>query len=307
MRFFRLFPFFLFGVFLICPSAFADTLSPTVLFYEVEPGEEFEFDVVFKSEAGGEYDVLQRSLTFAPEGEKKYEDIDADVLDLGSDLLSFSAGEQRYIPVKVRIPSDAVTGDVNYVISFRQRTEASHRFELSTVVVFSVGGVVDPQAELSSAEFRFDAGDPEVLQGVDYQLLNRSGRAFVAAPELEFFDAQGRSQLTLKGLRKVFFPFDPEASIFLFRSDEEIVLGQDHKKAVFRVVVSDDFRWEQELVNIPAAAKIFPQEKVDFPLGLRYRERRAFDFLYHPIFKGFAILIGLTLIAVSFLMGRKKS
>lgn len=309
MNLLRFFILGLFGLLFVpaAPLASADAISPTLLFYEVDPGEEFEFDLVFSSTAGGEYDVLLKALTFSPEGEKKYEDTDDGVLALEGDVLQFSAGEQRYVPVKVRVPIDALPGDLNTVIGLRQRTQASFSFELSSVVVLSIGEGHAPEADLSSVQFRYDAEDAGVLQGVDYQLVNTSGRAFVATPELEFFDEQGESQVFLKGLRNVFFPFDRGTSTLLFKPDQDIFLTQDLKKGVFRLVASSDFRWQRELVDIPLGAKISPQEKVDFPLELSYRERRLFDFLYHPIFKGFAILIGLTLITISFLMEKKKS
>lgn len=288
------------------PRVFADVISPAILFYEVDPGESFEFDLVFSSTEGGDYDVLVRTLRFNESGGKVYEDAFDDVLTLTSDLVHFEPLEQRHLPVVVNIPPEVVSGDLNYVIGLRKRTNSFQTFELSTVVALSVGERALPKGLLESSEFRFDEEDPSLLKGVNYRFQNLSGRVFAAVPELEFLNQQGEVLYLLKGERRIHFPSSREPFVYLFKPQKEILIGADVDKALFRVVMSDAVRLEQEL-DVGFQSRILPVEAADVPLDLRYRERRRFSFLYNPIFTRFAILIGLTLVAGSFLIGRKGS
>ncbi len=218
------------------PSAQAgDVISPPVLTYSVVAGESFEFDLSFLSESGGEYDILVKTFRFDEEGRRRFEEGAAGVLELNSEVIGFDKGENAYVPVRVQIPDDAQDGDLMYQIGFRIRGNSFHSYELSSVVLLSVGEV-DGVGRFETAAITMGEAEGSIL-GVDYVFQNQGDRFLVATPQLLLMRNEVEELYT--GKAQVFFPVKQDQLRFSFFDDDSILFDESVSSVAIRMLSSE--------------------------------------------------------------------
>lgn len=285
------------------PMAFAgDMIAPPLLSYQVEPGEVFEYDLIFRSEQGGEYEVELRRFWFAEGGGQQFESAEDAVLSVESELFSFEANEQRYIPVKVSVPSDVELGsDHQYMVVLRKKSDEFHRYELASVLLFQYGKPTVFEGDVSGLSFVESDGE---VKRLDYGFLNTTERYLELIPSLVIRDEEGVVLETFEGKVRIFFPDLMTDSSLSFLRDEDIVLDERSKSAEFFLKNTADEVVAYRELELPSGRLWKASGSLESPL-MEFRERKGMRFLYHPIFRGFALLIGLTLLGGSFYFRRK--
>lgn len=280
-----------------------DVISPPVLTYSVEPGESFEFDLSFLSEGGGEYDVILRQFSFDDQGVRTFEEGAGGVLQVESEILELTEGENVYIPVRIQIPEDAVDGDLMYQVGFRIRGNSFHSYELSSVVLLSVGAPGSIRGEIELAEVVMGEKEGEIT-GIDYVYQNNGGRYVVATPQLRLLRSGVEERYT--GKAQVFFPVEQDSFRFSFFDADEILFDESVSEVTFRMISPEQELLGEYVFQDSIAGVLKSSEKVQSAAN-PFRERRRYSFLYNPIFKYFALFIGLTLVLGSLFMNRKES
>lgn len=286
-----------FVAFFFSSTAFAaDVVSPALLIYQVEPGEEFSLDVVFRSDLGGMYDVELRERLSSEIEKTPSRVVNEGIVNLEYSEFDFEPGVAEYIPVTISVPEDQEDGDLYYAVVFHRQSDSQYQYELSTNILLAVGEGEEPVGELQDLQM-IEEEDGN-LKRFQFEYLNQGQRFSELVPVLKLSDENGALIEEFKGEVTVFLPGVERSANLFFRKQEGYVVPAA-TVAMFQVQDKQGVVIAEQMVDLKEGKVLAPTQKEPSPVK-GFRERRRFAFLYEDWFRGLAILIGLTLVAGSF-------
>lgn len=280
-----------------------DSITPTKISFDVVPGEVFSYDLTYRSGIGGVYDFFTKAFTYNEKGEKVFLDAPPDWIFFEASTFSFEAGEEKYLPIEVRIPAESQDQDIFFAHFLRRRSPERQTFELGSLMFLRVGKPSLFQGDLEVVPIHYGekAG---VFDAVPFRFQNTSERYFAITPELQFLDEMGQPAAVFRGDKNFVFPsFTREMNVYNF-SGKDLSFLPPFQKARLLVFDEDDSLLGQQEVVLQEGDVFVSQERPESFLS-QPRIRKDFQFLYHPTFRIIAVCIGLTLIVASFLLRKK--
>ncbi|MGE3340407.1 MAG: hypothetical protein AB7J46_00465 [Candidatus Altimarinota bacterium] len=292
--------------FQISPAfAAEDFIAPTKISFQVKPGESLSYDLIYKSGIGGVYDLSTRPFQYDEAGNKLYLTDAPSLVEHAQTVYEFQAGEEKLIPIQVVIPLEIEERDVYLSHFMRRRSEEQQTFELGSLMFVRIGALPEVKGKVSNIQFKHSPNGEEVpekgFQSIVFDFENLVERYFSITPVLQIYDAQGKELVSLENQSTFVFPeFKKAVNVFNF-SGEGVAQENSHR-AVLKVVAENSTVLHEEELQFPDAQTFLRQERKESPFqGINIRK----GLLYHPIFQVSAIVIGLTLIAVSFFMKKQ--
>ncbi|MDP2691878.1 MAG: hypothetical protein Q8O95_05780 [bacterium] len=287
-------------------NASGDMLSPSSLVFDVNAGELFSFDLSFRSQSGGYYELISVPFLYDEEGRRLEKEDLLNVFSFETQELFFEPEQEQYLPVTVSVPDNLEEGDYYYLVSVRKRGDegATVSYELGALVYLSYGEKGAPKGKLLETSLRMDEGSITDIQAVQFNFQNEATRFFVVIPELVVYDEEGNEIENFDGEASPVFPEFPKHLNLVNRSGKAL-RSEDFSSAELLIRTRQGDLLDRAPVVFLEETRLISKEKVLSPLQ-PYRERKRFQFLYSPIFQGFALFIGLTLVLISFFLGRKK-
>lgn len=284
-----------------------DVLSPSSIDFVIEPGEEFEYDLSFYSREGGEYEFSFHSFVYKESGNKDYAPYDGNIVQTDVGEFTMESGEHRYIPVKIRIPEEPEAQYYFSQLIRRKSQDLAPSRALSGLLFLQLrqGDDMPQEPDVMINDVYFQLNDEDEVQVLKASFVNNGELYRKVIPNIRFLNGEGETVKQLKSTSTlVFSEFERMVSVPNY-SGETIVFAPPLEQAVLTLYDVHENILDERAVEMQEGAVFAHTDIKDSPIPKK-RIRKSYKFLYHPIFQGFAILIGLTLIFYGAFMSKSK-
>lgn len=297
--------FFLFPFFVSSVSAQSMFIHPDALsIFLDKPGMSFDFDVFFRSESGGSFQISLQKMRLGEFSDPEYSALDQgfETLALDTDDFELLAGEEKNIKVSGIVPEDFTGSEYYFSVLIDRKSDKPtdrYKLQLTTDVFVHVGQ--DSSAALEVKDIvpqTNEEGHIEYLQ----ILSDVSGAAFFEVfPELVFFSGD-EEDVRVEALPYRVFPGKSSRGFFYYFNGETIDLEAGQFTDI-QLILKDqnDGELYSDSLDFGTASQFLSQEREESLYGQQLQLKTRNHFTWTELMGYFVLaVLGLILIGYSF-------